>query len=570
MKDRWIKLGSLLLILAILAAGFAGCASSDESMSTGTIQEEAQTPEVTTAEDSVQADANNPDAAAESAKDMEDLTAQVEWDETVWDGSGTALALEGESVEITQAGTYVLEGSYSGQIVVNTEDDGLVRLVLNGVALSNSEDAPLYVKDADQVVLTLAEGTTNTITDTSAHWETAEGEEYGNGAITSKSDLIVEGEGTLTIVANEKSGILAKDALLIQGGNIEVTTARNGIKANDLIWLTGGRLAIEAGTDGLESEQNILLAGGELTIESGDDTIHAEGDTVVNDGVITLVSGDDGIHSDETVTVNGGTLSILECYEGLESMSIVINGGDISIIASDDGINVADTSDTASADGFGMKAPGGMEAVLAGDGLIINGGNIYINSGGDGLDSNGNAWMTGGTVVVDGPTNSGNGSLDYNGTFPVDGGTLIAAGSIGMAEVPSDSSAINVLAIGFEAQLAAGTEVTVENGTGEVLLAYAPSKTFQSFVFASEELLEGDTVTVLVNGEVYDQVEISDTITNIGTALGGFGGPGGRGDRMTPPNGQMPEGMERPENPKGERPGGQVPPDANTGATATE
>ena len=45
----------------------------------------------------------------------------------------------------------------------------------------------------------------------------------------------------------------------------------------------------------------------------------------------------------------------------------------------------------------------------------ITGGSLTINSQGDGLDSNGNATITGGTVVVNGPTNDGNGALDVNG-----------------------------------------------------------------------------------------------------------------------------------------------------------
>ena len=46
--------------------------------------------------------------------------------------------------------------------------------------------------------------------------------------------------------------------------------------------------------------------------------------------------------------------------------------------------------------------------------------------------------MVGGTVLVNGPTNNGNGSLDYDETFDISGGTLVAAGSAGMAQMPSD------------------------------------------------------------------------------------------------------------------------------------
>lgn len=61
----------------------------------------------------------------------------------------------------------------------------------------------------------------------------------------------------------------------------------------------------------------------------------------------------------------------------------------------------------------------------------INGGTLTVNAGGDGLDSNGSINMTGGTVIVNGPTNSGNGALDYDGTFEISGGYLVAAGRLG-------------------------------------------------------------------------------------------------------------------------------------------
>lgn len=54
----------------------------------------------------------------------------------------------------------------------------------------------------------------------------------------------------------------------------------------------------------------------------------------------------------------------------------------------------------------------------------------------DGFDSNGNAVMAGGTLIVHGPTTDREGPLDVNGSFLVSGGTIIAVGSSGMAETP--------------------------------------------------------------------------------------------------------------------------------------
>ncbi|MET1138571.1 dockerin type 1, partial [Bacillus subtilis] len=82
---------------------------------------------------------------------------------------------------------------------------------------------------------------------------------------------------------------------------------------------------------------------------------------------------------------------------------------------------------------------------------------------GEGLDSNGSINMTGGTVIVNGPTNSGNGALDYDGTFEISGGYLVAAGSSGMAQGTSDASTQNTIVMTFPATQKAGTLVHVQD-----------------------------------------------------------------------------------------------------------
>jgi hypothetical protein len=162
------------------------------------------------------------------------------------------------------------------------------------------------------------------------------------------------------------------------------------------------------------------------------------------------VTGDDGMHADAALTINGGAVTIPTSYEGLESAVITINAGDINVTSSDDGINVAGGTDGSG----GMAGPGRGGRGQGGPGaqssetftytgsyyLYINGGTITVNAGGDGLDANGAIEMTGGLVVVNGPTEQMNGALDYDGTFNISGGTLIAVGSAGMAQAPSAGS----------------------------------------------------------------------------------------------------------------------------------
>jgi len=171
-----------------------------------------------------------------------------------------------------------------------------------------------------------------------------------------------------------------------------------------------------------------VIAGGD-GLKSDHET---KGAIVMNGGEVSISAGSDGAEAYKTITINGGTLNILKSYEGLESEVITINDGEISIVSSDDGINISDSSSTASE---GMMHRDG---TASGRILTINGGKITIDAGSDGLDANGAIEMNGGTVLVFGPTNDGNAALDYDETFTINGGTLLAFGSKGMAMNVSD------------------------------------------------------------------------------------------------------------------------------------
>ena len=113
--------------------------------------------------------------------------------------------------------------------------------------------------------------------------------------------------------------------------------------------------------------------------------------------------------------------------EGLEAAHIGVSGGTVNVTANDDGVNASGGSSSTSAQtGSQAGGPGGGMGggETVGDYSVdISGGTLTINSQGDGLDSNGNATISGGTVVVNGPSNDGNGALDVNGELAVTGGT---------------------------------------------------------------------------------------------------------------------------------------------------
>jgi len=60
--------------------------------------------------------------------------------------NGKGATVSGKIVTIESAGTYSISGSLSdGQIIVDTEDEDAVKLVLNGVNINCSTSAPINI-----------------------------------------------------------------------------------------------------------------------------------------------------------------------------------------------------------------------------------------------------------------------------------------------------------------------------------------------------------------------------------------------------------------------------------------
>ena len=265
--------------------------------------------------------------------------------------SGSGAKADGSTITITEEGVYIVRGTLEdGQIIVNASDSDKVQIVLNGVNINCETNAAIYVREADKVFITLAENSSNTL---------GGGNEYTqiddntvDGVIFSKSDLVCNGTGSLTIEADYKHGIVSKDDLVITGGTYKITAADNGITAKDQLKILDGSFDIDAANSAVKAKNtddtelgNIYIAGGIFTIEAEQDGFHATGSIVVDDGTITVNSGDDGFHADLDTVIHGGTILVEKSYEGLEGKRVVVNGGDITVNASDDGANAAGSGD---------------------------------------------------------------------------------------------------------------------------------------------------------------------------------------------------------------------------------
>lgn len=444
--------------------------------------------------------------------------------------TANGVAVSGNTVTIAREGVYLLKGSLSdGQIIVAAGSKDKVQIVLDNVSITKNGGAAIQVKTADKVFITTKEGTQNSL---SSKGDFGVTEDNVDGAIFSKSDVVLNGAGSLKVDCETAHAVISKDNLKIANGSYEISGAKRGLSGNDSIRIAGGNITVNSGKDALHSENTedttkgyIYIAGGNLqltsstdavdasgkldikggninvvsgggadksanqdsckglkadgiiTISGGtmnlnclDDAIHGAADVNVSAGRIEIKTGDDAVHSDLAVNISGGTINAPDCYEGIEGLSISISGGDITVVTSDDGLNAAGGND-----GSGMG--GNFDPDNFGGGF---------RPGGGGMENDPNAGITvsGGKLTV---VARGDG-VDSNGNITVTGGEVYVSG-------PEN---------GGNGSLDYGGKATISGG---IFIAAGSSGMAQSF---SDTSTQG-VIMVNANGNAGDEVGIEDS-----------------------------------------------------------
>ncbi|MCD7727477.1 MAG: carbohydrate-binding domain-containing protein [Ruminococcus sp.] len=226
---------------------------------------------------------------------------------------------------------------------------------------------------------------------------------------------------------------------------------------------------------------------------------------------------------------------VTTCYEGLEGGTIEINDGVIELTASDDGFNAVEDESSEEDDMTNRQAFGGGMSEEGYGTLIINGGTITIDADGDGLDSNGTIEITGGYTIVYGPSDSANGALDYGSSCTVSGGTVVAAGASGMSQDTGDSSPQPGLMLYFSGTLSSSDVVSITDSDGNEILSFTGTKSYNSMAVSCEEFVEGETVSVYLNGEKSGDIELTSGVYSATVSSGSLSessGGGGMGCDM--------------------------------------
>ena len=210
-------------------------------------------------------------------------------------GNASGVSIEGNTVTITEEGTYHFTGTLSeGQIIVDA-DEAKVQIVLDGVEITCEESAAVYVKSADKVFVTLQDGSQNSLSHTGAY--VAVDDNNIDAVIFAKSDLTLNGTGTLTIHAEEGHGIVSKDDLKITGGTYEITAAKHALSGKNSVRIADGTFTLTSGKDGIHVENEdtekgfLYIADGDFTIVSDGDGMDASGKVQIEDGTFDITAG---------------------------------------------------------------------------------------------------------------------------------------------------------------------------------------------------------------------------------------------------------------------------------------
>lgn len=330
-SKKWTLLATSLTAIVLMVA----CAQSTTTSNTNATTNSATTTATKTNQSSYFTEKDNDTSYDEST------ASKIELSGSSANVFGDGVTVSESTVTITKSGTYVISGQSDGvQIKIEADKSADVHLVLKGATMTNT-NAAISATSAGHVYLTLAEGTTNSLSDSSSN-----SDEKADAALFSKVDLTINGKGTLNVDGKKNNGIKANDTLHITGGTYNITAVGDAFNVNDELNITGTTMTIDAKEDG----------------------IHASGDLVID----------------------SGTYNVKNSTEGLEGKSITINGGDITIYSTDDGVNAANKNAQQSEIFFTMN--GGNLTVEVGQGDT------------DPIDSNGNVTVTGGTIKMTGQT----------------------------------------------------------------------------------------------------------------------------------------------------------------------
>lgn len=415
---------TLFAMLSVLALLITGCGMREiSSVPENTAGTESQ--EITvdsTSEDTTTTESTSEVTEAVSASGLftdrdldagydESKSAVIQLNGTSAACSSDAVKISGGNVTITDEGTYILSGTLDdGMIIVDAGKSDKTQLVLDGVTIHSQTCAPIYIRQADKVFLTLAPGSTNTLSNGGTF--TAIDENNIDAVIFSKDDLTLNGSGILIVTSPAGHGIVSKDSLKITGGIYDINCASHGLAGKDDVCIVNADFTIVSGKDGIHSENDDDTLGF-IWLQSGTFDISAEGDGISAAAYLQIEDGSFQITAGGSINATAPSSESWGSFMGGGRHGDGMMGGGMMGGAPDE-----PSGAEASADSTSMKG------LKAGSSLTINGGVFTIDAADDAIHSNDCVTVSGGTFEIA----SGDDGFHADVTLTVTGGTIRITG----------------------------------------------------------------------------------------------------------------------------------------------
>lgn len=255
-----------------------------------------------------------------------------------WNGDQVSIQnpFSTDSIQVTAAGghvtvkskatamrnvVYTLSGSSNDGWLLFDKLSTPAIVRLDGLSLQSVGKAAINIDKNQPVVLHLAAGTANSLSDSDSN--TDKSVVYGKGTLS------VQGSGALTIRSAYANGLQGKRGVTFAGGSTSIEVTHNtakGVKSDGHFVMNGGTLAITASgsvaidtSDSYETGYDMSYCTG---IKTGDVESGTEGNVIVNGGTLTITcpAGNAGgrcISSDYSFYLNGGRANLSTAGNGL-------------------------------------------------------------------------------------------------------------------------------------------------------------------------------------------------------------------------------------------------------------
>ena len=421
--------------------------------------------------------------------------------------------------------------------------DGVFNLVADGDGIKSNKDTK-----ATQGFVSITGGTfTINAGDDAVQGKTYIGITGGTFNVTSAddafhSDLQMAIAGGEFMVSAGDDAFHAETELAVDDGTINVTSCYEGLEA-EKVYVNGGDTSIAASDDAVNASAADLSGSSDDDKDANDGGAPGEGGPAANGetpgegGPASGGSPADGANfpgggqcdgSDARALQGGaqgqgGEQAPGDAPQGETTQGGAPQGGQGGMQGEGGPSQEAGSQGDAPQGGQGGSPQsagnqGGAPGAGSPDCLIrINGGTLVLDSAGDAIDSNGSVEITGGTVLVNGPSNDGDGAFDYDSEATVSGGTVLMIGSSRMAQ--SFSSGTQPFLYTANVSGSAGDTVAIVDANGNVIASITATKQFGMVLACSPKFTEGGEYSLVIGGTLTN----SDAhgYTDSGTVTGG-------------------------------------------------